>query len=411
MTRYKMIGKDFNASYPFQYRTWVVDNEPDFAAQYYMGPKAGSNPLIDVVAYAVNDASAIVDFLLPEPANWRPIPLGYLNDFPILELLPNTLEDSSIVIIGDYLYAFGGKLTSSIFQASINDPAIWIDTGATLPKAIYGSSFAVVGETIYLFGGNDGYNPIDNIYSASISDPLVWTDHGHLLPIHLDYSSLGMYNGELYLFGGRKYDGSPIANIFTASTSSPLSWTDTGSTLPQAIYGSTIAQLAGFWYLFGGQTSFTSCSNSICSAAINLPTTWNTAGTLPYATAFSQFVSVGNDGYLIGPIVSDGYDMGFTGILQGSINNPTYWIDTEQTVPASLSHSNLAIVDNQVWLFGGSGNLGVFACNQLVKFNIGNPVAIAYGNITETIFNETDNAVNPFQVLGLPIWKTDYTGS
>ena len=94
-----MIGKDFNASYPFQYRTWVVDNEPDFAAQYYMGPKAGSNPLIDVVAYAVNDASAIVWFSYNQyPIEGQPrlVILDYeaiqLDAFLLVTRLPSWIE-------------------------------------------------------------------------------------------------------------------------------------------------------------------------------------------------------------------------------------------------------------------------------------------------------------------------------
>jgi hypothetical protein len=411
MVSYRMLARDINSA-PLQYRCWIVPNTPDFTGQFYTGPKSGSNDLVDVSAYVVPDNS-VFNFNLPEPTIWHGLPIGYRYtpfDFPGMQVLPEQVSDSQIVVIHDgygdgYIYLFGSKISDKIYQASINNPAIWVDTGATLPTALYGSSLAVVNDTIYLFGGNDGYGSVNTIFSASVSDPLTWTQMG-TLPVNLESSSLGMADGYLYLFGGLS-DGAATADIYIATTSSPLSWSSTG-TLPVALYGSTIAQSQGSWYLLGGQLSALTNTSHIYTATVVAPTAWTQAvGQLPYPTSYGQFFTVGSQGYYMGPSPGDA-GTGFTTILQCSIGNLTRWTDTLQIVPAVLSHSQTAIICDRLWFFGGSGLSAIFACEQILKYSYTDPTVISYGNITRTVFQSTDNVNEPFLALGIPYWKTDF---
>lgn len=401
-----MLAKDINSN-PTQYRTWIVSNYPDLDGYFYYGPKSGTNPLIDITAYAIEDNTLLLDFNLPLASSWEQPPPQ--TNFPILKTLPSGVEDAQLAVIDGYVYLFGGKVSSSIYQANINNPATWVDTGANLPTTLYGASLAIVNGTIYLFGGNNGTKTVANIYTASVSNPLNWTDHGALLPVALQYSSLGMQGGSLYLFGGQT--GNQSSNvILSANISNPLSWINTGSTLPSAVYGSSLAQVDGYWMLYGGQFSFNTPTSSIWRASISTPTNWSLDGYLPYATSFSQFITVGDDGYLIGPMVGSNFT-GFTPIISCYLGTPNIFTDTGQVVPGNLSHSQIAMIADRIWLFGGSGESAIFACNQLLKYNYYDTVIQAYSILTRSLFPMIDNFTNPFQALCFPWWKSDYSMS
>ena len=414
MLRYKMLARDINSN-PTQYRTWIVPNVPDFTGQFYTGPKSGKNAFVDVTAYVITDDSVIADFDFPVPTAWSPHPSEGTVDFPIRKVLPEPVEDSQLVVIDGYAYMFGGKVTDKIYIASINNPADWSDTGARLPTPLYGSSLAIVDGYIYLFGGNAGneLGGVDTIFSAPVGNPLNWTNHGSLLPRKLYYSSLGMHDGYLYLFGG--CDNSSASNVILSATiSNPLVWTDTGSTIPAPTYGSIFTQINGNWVMYGGLLSPDTPTNVIWSASISAPTAWSFDGYLPYATAFGQFFTMGNDGYMIGPMVEiprpslSLAPTGFTPILQCHLSSPTAFIDTLQVVRGVLSHSQLAIIYDRIWLFGGSGETAIFACNQELKYDYYNPLVQTYGQITRVLLPMTDNLNEPYQVLGIPYWRTDY---
>jgi hypothetical protein len=502
MVRYKMVGRDINSN-PTQYRTWIVPNTPDLTGQFYTGPKSGRNPLVDITAYAIDDDAVIADFNFPKATTWQPHPSELVRDFPIRKVTPGPVEDSHSLVLDGYIYLFGGKVTATIYRATISNPADFVDTGARLPTPLYGAALAIVGNRIYLFGGNDGsgnnmgLGSVDTIFSAPVSNPLSWTNHGSLLPRKVHYSNLGMYGGNLYLFGGREINVA-TDRIVTASTTNPLLWTDTGFKIPTPTYGSILAQINGNWIMYGGLLFPDTPTNVIWSAPVTSPTTWSFDGYLLYPTAFGQFFTIGNDGYLIGPMVEpphtttinhlssgfilpdgysnpsnsiyvasiagfpsvgsliindtagadvvnytgitrnpdptkfgpgDGYSFdnitggighlstgdtvtflpnGFTPILQCSLSQPNIFLDTLAYVRGVISHSNLALVYDKVWLYGGSGETAIFACHQQLKYNYYNPLVEAYAETTRVTVPATDNINNPYQALGVPYWKTDY---
>lgn len=403
-----MVARDFNSN-PTQYRTWVVDGAPDFDGYFYTGYKSGPNDFTEVSAYAITDPNAIVDFNLPDPSSWTATTDKLNWSFPIRKVLPFPPDDSALAILDGYIYLFGGKVTDKIFRARVENPADWVDTGATLPMPLYGASLAIVDGYIYLFGGNDGTGSgtgsRDNVFSAPVSNPLTWTDHGSRLPRKLHYSSIGMDGYHLYLFGGRESNHATDI-IFTASTSDPLTWTDTGATLPYKVYGAMIAEINNNWMLFGGLLFSDVPTNTIISAPVSTPLAWGITGLLPWSTGHAQFVNIGGDGYIFGPMV--GPTTTFTSILRCNLSNPNAWVDIQQTIPGVISHSQVAIVYDRIWLFGGSGETAIFASNQILKFSVLSPKAINYGHITRVTVPTTDNLHSPYLATGMPWWRTDY---
>jgi len=410
MVRFRMLARDINSN-PTQYRTWVVPDEPDFAAEFYTGLKSGPNDFVDVTAYAIFDDNVIADFVLPDPTSWYKITDKLNWDFPIRKVLPFPPDDSHFAIIDGYAYLFGGKVTDKIFRADLNNPADWVDTGATLPDNLFGAQLAILDGYIYLFGGNNGNQAsptegaMDTIFRASVSDPLSWTNLGSFLPRRIFYSSLGIANGSMYLFGGKEINHATDV-IFTAPTSDPTNWTDTGDVLPFRVYGCMFGQVDGYWMMFGGQLNQDAATNVIMSASLTSPTSWSVTGLLPWSTAFGQFINIGGDGYIFGPM--DGSGTGFTSILRANLFiDRNAWVDMKVVIPGVISHSQIGLIYDRVWLFGGSGETALFACNQILKHNILWPKAINYGNITRTDLQAADNLNNPLEALSIPYWLTD----
>lgn|SRR6185436_5495411 len=404
MIRYKMLGRDTNSS-PVQYRTWIVNNQPDFTGDMYNGLKSGNNPLVDICAYIIYDDTVIADFNLPNALHWN----------TTKKVLPNVVADAQLAIIDGYVYLFGGKISNKIYRAPINNPTDWIDTGAYLPVPLYGSQLAIINDTIYLFGGNDG-TATDHIFSASLYDPLTWIDHGSLLPNKIHNAQLCIINNDLFLLGGRK-DILALDNIYVASSNNPLNWSDAGQKLPNPLYGSQVAIIEDSVYLFGGLSSPNNPLKYIYSAPLNDPTNWNVINVLPYPICNGQFFTVGNKGYLITPGAISFTDyLGDTSvpksagtrILRCNLSSPTQWVDTFRTVPGEISESQVAIIYDRIFLFGGSGSSVIFANASELKYKFGSVAVANYGNITRTQYNNTINKLDLFKTLGFAPWKTSY---
>jgi hypothetical protein len=404
MVRYKMVGRDVN-SIPKQYRTWVV-NTPDFTGASYPDGylKSGTNDLVDIVAYYIKDDGYVVDFNLPTPKIWnttkKVLPDGY------------QICDAQLAVVDGYVYLFGGVGSKKICRASLNNPATWTDTGALLPSTLYGSQLAIVDGYIYLFGGNDSHSTSNNyaackkIYRAHTNDPLTWIDTGASLPGELQNSQLFMGDGYLHLFGG--IDGYAASNaIYIASISAPTVWTNTGLTLPDELYGSQIGLIDGYAYLFGGFNSLHATSSNIYKAQASNLTSWSLVGSLPVPMTGAQFFTIDGYGYLIGAANSG--IASYTNIFRCDLTAPSSWVSLPNTVPGTLYQSQVAIIADRVFMFGGNGQAAIFACDQDIQYSFTNATAVSYGLKTRTTFKAIDNVHQPFLTLGFPYWKTSYS--
>lgn len=396
MVRFKMIGRDIDA-FPAQYRTWIVEDQPDLTGALYTGDKSGPNPLFNIRSYAIYDNSVVADFNLPEPLSWDTTKC----------VLPKSLPGSHLAIIDGYVYLFGGQNTDKIFRATLDNPTIWEDTGSTLPTPLYGGQLSIVDGYVYIFGGNNG-SATDTVYSATTDDPLTWTNNGSRLPRKLFYSQVAIVDGYLYLYGG--IDGYAATDvIFTASTGDPLTWTDTSDRLPIPLANSQVAIMNNNVVLLGGITTGNQAVPSIFQAPTVFPTLFVPLGNLPYPVYGGQFFTVGNKGYLATQTAGATIPRAsFTKILRCNLSSPDLWVDTQRTIPGQLTQSQFAIIYDRLYLFGGSGNTAIFANNYQVKYRLNSVQSVTYGVITRTQYNTTPNQLDLFEVIGFPPWKTSF---
>jgi len=272
--------------------------------------------------------------------------------------LPAARGDSQVTTVGNTLYMFGGAdsggtAVNTIYSAPVSNPNNWTNTGSTLPAALSDSQLAIIGGTIYLFGGvNAAGNATNVIYSASVSSPTIWTNTGSTLPGVLGLSQLAVIGSNIYLFGGINAGGATNV-IYSAPVATPTVWTNTGSTIPGLVRGQQLAVIGSYVYLFGGHLSSSSTTNAIYRAPVSSPTSWTTmSGTLPANIGYSSLVIVGSNIYLLGGWNSSGGQT--SAIFKASINNPASWTTvTGAVLPGTLSDSQVMIVGNAVYLFGG----------------------------------------------------------
>jgi hypothetical protein len=404
MVRYKMVGRDVNSS-PLQYRTWIVNNVPDFDGYYYTGLKSGDTPFVDVVAYQIQDGYVVADFNLPLPLSWK----------SAKQTLVSETYNSQLAVIDGYVYLFGGENSNHICRATLNNPTDWGDTGFTLPSKLSSSQLAILDGYVYLFGGLDGYTQKEtsSIYRASTADPLTWINTGSNLPTPLQKSQLGIADGYIYLYGGKdgynsNVDGYATNKIFRATTSNPLVWSSVGTTLPDKLFGSTFGLIDGYFCLFGGFTDEQTPTSNIYTAPLNTPTIFSTSSNhLPHPSGYGQFFTIGNDGYLI--MASGGSPLTYQSkIFRCSLSNPTVWTEQSFNIPGNVYQSQVAIIYDRIFLFGGNGSSIIFASDQQLKYSLLNSVVIAYGNITRTQYQATSSIPDLIKVIGFPYWKTNY---
>lgn len=407
MVRFKMVGRDVDSA-PLQYRTWVVDDLPDLDQTRFTGYKSGPHPLVDVSAHIIYNDNVIADFNLPLPNKWK----------STKKVTPQSLASSHLAIIDGYVYLFGGEVTDKIFRAPVNRPTEFEDTGAVLPTPIYGGQLAVLGERVYIFGGNNG-EATDTIFSAPTADPLSWENHGNLLPQPLYNSQLCIIDGYVYLFGGAQHFSHATSRIFKTSSFEPLNWEDTGRDLPFPLYNSQVGLIDGYVYLFGGQKFVDTPVDNIFRAPAADPLAWVDYAYLPYTSTQAQFFTIGNNGYLITPIspgrqaVSPNVVMndGEARILKCSLSTPYGWIDILETVPGEVTRSNLAVIYDRVFLYGGSGSSVIFATEYRIAYLFDNVSVVAYGDITRTEYYNTLNNLDLFKVICFSPWRTDYVNN
>ena len=404
MVRYKMVGRDVDSS-PLQFRTWIVNDTPDLDQSRFSGHKSGPHPLVDVSAYIIYDDTVVADFNLPLPTKWK----------STKRVTPQSLPASHVAVIGDFVYLFGGEITDKIFRASLDRPADFVDTGATLPTPLYAGQLAIIADRVYIFGGNNG-EATDEVFSAPLSDPLTWVNHGHLLPQTLHSSQLGIIDGYIYLFGGIQHFAHATSRIFKASAADPLTWTDTGRDLPFALYNSQLGIIDGYAYLFGGQQFADTPVDNIFRAPLTDPLTWVDYAYLPYKATAGQFFTVGRFGYMITSIAQGRQTVardvvinnGEARILRCDLSTPHGWVDTLQHVPGELNRSNLAIIYDRLFMYGGSGSSVIFANGYEIKYKFDSAIVVEYGDITRVQYSAVPSKLDLFRVLGFPPWKTDY---
>jgi hypothetical protein len=380
MVRYKMIGLDVDYTIE-QYRTWVVNDNPDFTAAHYDGYKAGTSPLSHISAVEILDPTVNVNYSIPDALNWintdKTMPCKY---------------GGQVAVLNGNLYMFGGLNDGYIYTATLGRPTDWVNTGYQLPDKLSGSQLIILNNTIYLFGGIVNGVSTSNIYTAPTSNPLSWTTYSTRLPTSLCNSQVAIIGSNIYLFGG--YNTSAVNTIFRATKADPLTWVDTGSTLPSNLYGSQVVISGSNVYLLGGKISESTQTANIYSSTLAAPTVWSTSAyQLPSAVSFAQFCTIGQTGYLFGHASPND---SLTKIMLCNLANFLSWFDTGLDISASTYQSQLAIAVDRLWLFGSNGNNTIYTSNSVAKYFLSDAAIINNGA-----------PVRNFMNIGFAPWKYD----
>ena len=94
----------------------------------------------------------------------------------------------------------------------------------------------------------------------------------------------------------------------------------------------------------------------------------NSPNTLPSNLGYSHLAIIGDDIYLFGGWNGSG---SLNVIYKSNIFNSTSWTNTGATLPGNLHASQLAIIGDDIYLFGGHN--GSAYTNIIYKSNISNP--------------------------------------
>jgi alpha-tubulin suppressor-like RCC1 family protein len=145
---------------------------------------------------------------------------------------------------------------------------------------------------------------------------------------------------------------------FIAEARTNNTWTNTGKTLPATLNSSQTAVIGDYVYMFGGSavvSSSTTYRRDIYRAPVTDPTAWAATGAqLPVALSGSQLAVIDNTIYLFGGSAAG---TATASIYSAPVANPTSWSLASRTLPATLFNSQLEIIGDNVYLFGGSRNV------------------------------------------------------
>lgn len=402
MVKYRNIARDINCSIK-QYRCWISDNYPGIDGYGFYGSKSGINDFVDYSHYSIKDGYT-GDFLFPLAENVQ----------RTRYVLPNSVDGASIFVYDGYVYLFGGMESNKILRASINDPNIWVDTGATLPVKIYASSLVYNNMTnaVYLLGGciGDGYGTAtDNVYYANLTNILAWSTASNILQEPLSHSKSLYLNNTFYLFGGKLSSGFPSKKVYRSSLNTVFGWIGSLD-LPEPIHSTSylIDELNNRIYLFGGEST-NSWSNKIYSTTLNLFFDLTIVGTLPYNIAYSNSFIIGNTAYIYTHVSVGNNQLPFCRILKCPKNQlSSGWVESESYIENNALRSNLAILDDRIYLFGGFNSTNIQTCDQKIYYYYDDLNIAVYDQITTQVLKQI--SYNQIQLkLGFNNWSTNYS--
>lgn len=247
------------------------------------------------------------------------------------------------------------------------------------------------------------FNP-GQVCDFNLPNPLDWGPTYKTLPTYICDAHIAIVGGYIYLFGGQNSN-----KIYRASVNNPADFKDTGATLPLPLAAGQLAVLNDTIWIFGGTTdaTLTSATDVVISAPVSDPLTWTNHGSiLPRRLHHSQLAVINNTIYLFG---GNEINNAVSDIFSAPLSNPLDWSETGSFLPDPLYGSQLAVIGDFVYLFGGlffpdTPTVNIYAArlnNPTVWFTAGFlPYPIAYGQFCTIgaqgyLFTPTAGGVNP----------------
>ncbi len=278
--------------------------------------------------------------------------------------MPTARDGLGVVAVNGKIYAIGGDAGAQIFNAIFNtnevyDPATnnWT-TKAPMPTARNGFGIAIYLNKIYCIGGwaagpsfgqtgvNEVYDPLTNTWATKAPMP---TGRGGL--------TASVVNGKIYLIGG--YSSSGVCSLNEVYDPASDTWT-TMAPLHSAVGGYASAVVDNKIYVIGGGTEDRNLNlNQIYNSQTD---SWSTGAPMPTSISRSCASAAATTGvwapkriYAVGAIFRS-----YNQIYNPETNN---W-STGAPMPTPTVNMGVAVVDDVLYVVGGSSNLQVLDANE-----------------------------------------------
>lgn len=236
---------------------------------------------------------------------------GKLGTWSFAQSMATARSGAAVVEANGYLYAIGGntyaagnQALASVEYAKINadgSPGPWGTTSSMITARAYGPN-VVVGGYVYYFGGWTA----PGVSTASIERAQInadgtlgaWQPCGSLSSLTGDrYGHQAVvWGGNVYLIGGYRYPSTYISKVERAAIDGGCSWSWTDDTpLPSSRYNFGAVATAGFIYVLGGNAGI----STVQRAQVNTNGTlgsWTTMS--PLSTGRYDFPAVTYNNYI-----------------------------------------------------------------------------------------------------------------
>jgi N-acetylneuraminic acid mutarotase len=221
-----------------------------------------------------------------------------------------------------------------------------------LPRAGRPAVAAVNGK-IYVIGGNDGSSIVNTTY---IFDPTAgtWT-LGSPMPAGRQNTAVAVVNGFIHVIGGANPAGTPHTDHFVYNPASN-SWV-TEAPLPVATTQASAVAYGSLIYFTGGGLAGVGAGPgvgaNVTSATYmfdDTSNTWATKASMPTARALFGIAIYGQSIYVIG-----GHGNGSTIYATNEVYDiPSNTWSTQALMPTARNGMMAAIVNNKIYMIGGS---------------------------------------------------------
>lgn len=246
-----------------------------------------------------------------------------------------------------------------INQTQLGDITGWAN-GTSLPGATGHHSCFVTKNRVYIVGGfYGGSNVGSTVYTAPINgDGTLGTwATGTAYPTVIAGAAPLVYKNRVYLLGGSTNGNNAISSIYTAPINADGtigSWTLNSSALPVGLNSHQAVIIKNNIWVIGGHNGSAYTSGTYV-APINSDGsigTWVAGNTLPFVVANHQIAVTLNRIYLITGYSSASH----TGIATASVNSDGSigtWSLYGTSLPAGMSHTQMVVTKNYLYVFGG----------------------------------------------------------
>ncbi|KAG2387141.1 hypothetical protein C9374_002176 [Naegleria lovaniensis] len=172
----------------------------------------------------------------------------------VKQTLPYAVASGMSILLDDYYYIFGGLVfwqdqagfvnisaTSSILRCHVSSPTQWeVMKSGSLPKGVYSGNIARIDDYVYIFGGRvstgDAYADILRAPYLNVSQ---WINTYAVLPFPIADGPMVITDDNIYIFGGYISENTPdvlgkyIKRVCVTTKKDPVGmWTVSGDDLP-----------------------------------------------------------------------------------------------------------------------------------------------------------------------------------